>query len=82
MVLTGGAENMSQAPFVVRNVRFGTALGQKYEFEDMLWVGLHDSYCNLSMGMTAEKLGSISVWREKRRSRRVCSKKSTNVESR
>lgn len=57
-MLTGGAENMSQAPFVVRNVRFGTALGQKYEFEDMLWVGLHDSYCNLSMGMTAEKLGS------------------------
>lgn len=49
---------MSQAPFVVRGVRFGTTLGQKYEFEDALWVGLFDSYCNLSMGITAEKLGA------------------------
>ncbi|XP_012522043.1 3-ketoacyl-CoA thiolase, mitochondrial [Monomorium pharaonis] len=58
IVLTGGAENMSQAPFVVRNVRYGTALGQKYEFEDSLWLGLLDTYCNLPMGLTAEKLGA------------------------
>lgn len=58
IVLAGGAENMSQTPFVVRNVRFGTALGQEYKFEDALWVGLADSHCNLPMGMTAEKLGA------------------------
>ncbi|KAK0080118.1 hypothetical protein PV325_000424 [Microctonus aethiopoides] len=58
IVLAGGAENMSQTPFVVRNVRFGTALGQKFDFEDALWVGLSDSYCNLPMGVTAEKLGA------------------------
>ncbi|XP_012149244.1 yippee interacting protein 2 [Megachile rotundata] len=58
IVLTGGAENMSQAPFVVRNVRFGTVLGQKHEFEDSLWLGLLDTYCNMPMGMTAEKLGA------------------------
>lgn len=58
IVLAGGAENMSQAPFVVRNIRFGTILGQKNEFEDSLWLGLLDTYCNLPMGMTAEKLGS------------------------
>lgn len=58
IVLSGGAENMSQAPFVVRNVRFGTVLGQKHEFEDSLWLGLLDTYCNMPMGMTAEKLGS------------------------
>lgn len=58
IVLTGGAENMSLAPFVVRNVRFGTMLGHKYDFEDSLWLGLLDSYCNLPMGMTAEKLGA------------------------
>lgn len=58
IVLTGGAENMSQTPFVVRNVRFGTVLGQKNEFEDSLWLGLLDTYCNLPMGMTAEKLGA------------------------
>lgn len=49
---------MSQTPFVVRNVRFGTTLGQKYEFEDALWLGLLDTYCNLPMGITAEKLGA------------------------
>ncbi|XP_076169644.1 yippee interacting protein 2 [Ptiloglossa arizonensis] len=58
VVLTGGVENMSQAPFVIRNVRFGTVLGQTHEFEDSLWLGLLDTYCNLPMGMTAEKLGS------------------------
>ncbi|XP_043287650.1 3-ketoacyl-CoA thiolase, mitochondrial [Venturia canescens] len=58
IVLAGGAENMSQTPFVVRNIRFGTTLGQKYEFEDALWVGLADTYCGLPMGMTAEKLGA------------------------
>ncbi|PBC28595.1 3-ketoacyl-CoA thiolase [Apis cerana cerana] len=58
IVLTGGVENMSQVPFAVRNIRFGTTLGQKYHFEDVLWLGLLDSYCNLSMGETAEKLGS------------------------
>ncbi|OAD60505.1 3-ketoacyl-CoA thiolase, mitochondrial, partial [Eufriesea mexicana] len=58
IVLTGGAENMSQTPFVVRNIRFGTVLGQKHEFEDSLWLGLLDTFCNLPMGLTAEKLGS------------------------
>lgn len=58
IVLTGGAENMSQAPFVVRNIRYGTVLGQKFDFEDSLWLGLLDTYCNLPMGMTAEKLGA------------------------
>lgn len=58
IVLTGGAENMSQMPFVVRNVRFGTTLGQKYDLEDALWVGLTDSHCNMPMGITAENLGA------------------------
>ncbi|KAJ2948790.1 hypothetical protein O0L34_g8047 [Tuta absoluta] len=55
--VAGGVENMSQAPFAVRGVRFGTALGSSYAFEDTLWAGLSDSYCGLPMGMTAEKLG-------------------------
>ncbi|VVD05124.1 unnamed protein product [Leptidea sinapis] len=56
--LAGGVENMSQAPFAVRGIRFGTALGTSYAFEDTLWAGLTDSYCGLPMGMTAEKLGA------------------------
>ncbi|XP_047516484.1 3-ketoacyl-CoA thiolase, mitochondrial-like [Pieris napi] len=56
--VAGGVENMSQAPFTVRGVRFGTALGSSIAFEDSLWTGLTDSYCGLPMGMTAEKLGA------------------------
>lgn len=56
--LTGGAENMSQTPFVVRNVRFGTQLGMNYNFEDSLWGALNDTYCKLPMALTAEKLGA------------------------
>nr|QBH73966.1 mitochondrial 3-ketoacyl-coa thiolase [Embidopsocus sp. OG3632] len=56
VVVAGGAENMSQYPFVVRNLRFGTVLGTKIDFEDSLWLGLLDTYCNLPMALTAEKL--------------------------
>jgi len=56
VVLTGGSENMSQAPFIVRDVRFGTKLGADIKFEDSLWVGLSDLGCKTSMGQTAENL--------------------------
>lgn len=49
---------MSQTPFFIRNVRFGTALGQEYKLEDTLSDGFFDTYCNLSIGLTAEKLGA------------------------
>lgn len=58
LVVAGGSENMTQVPFAVRNIRFGTALGVKYEFEDMLWESLSDTYAKLAMGQTAEKLGA------------------------
>ncbi|GLH13705.1 3-ketoacyl-CoA thiolase, mitochondrial [Gryllus bimaculatus] len=56
VVLTGGADNMSQAPFTARNIRFGTTLGVPYDLEDSLWVGLTDTYCKMPMGITAENL--------------------------
>jgi acetyl-CoA C-acetyltransferase/acetyl-CoA acyltransferase 2 len=55
-VLVGGTESMSQAPLVVRNTRWGWALGKPPPMEDMLWSALTDSYCNLPMALTAEKL--------------------------
>lgn len=55
--LAAGTENMSQSPFIVRNARFGTALGASYQFEDALWVMLTDTYCNMSMAITGENLG-------------------------
>jgi len=55
MVLAGGMENMTQAPFVIRGVRTGLRLGGG-TLEDTLFVGLTDSYCGLPMALTAEKL--------------------------
>src|SRR5271168_2134809 len=55
VVLAGGMENMTQAPFVIRGARTGLKLGGG-ALEDSLFVGLTDSYCGLPMAMTAEKL--------------------------
>jgi acetyl-CoA acyltransferase 2 len=54
--LAGGAENMSQAPHVVRGARKGFHLGQNVAFEDSLWTALNDSYGNTPMAVTAENL--------------------------
>lgn len=57
MVLAGGMENMTQAPFVIRGARTGLKLGAG-ALEDYLFVGLTDSYCGLPMALTAEKLAA------------------------
>src|SRR6201997_205221 len=57
MVLAGGMENMTQAPFVIRGARTGLKLGAG-ALEDSLFVGLTDSYCGLPMALTAEKLAA------------------------
>ncbi len=54
--LVGGAENMSQAPHVVFNARWGMKFGQSPDFEDSLWSALTDSYTGCAMGITAENL--------------------------
>ena len=53
LVLTGGVENMSQAPHVIRGLRSGLKLGQG-KLEDYLWESLLDPYCGCTMAMTAE----------------------------
>eukprot|EP01099_Mayorella_cantabrigiensis_P000004 TRINITY_DN1002_c0_g1_i1.p1 TRINITY_DN1002_c0_g1~~TRINITY_DN1002_c0_g1_i1.p1 ORF type:complete len:408 (-),score=112.45 TRINITY_DN1002_c0_g1_i1:60-1250(-) len=58
VVLAGGTENMSQAPYAVRDVRWGTKLGSDPKLEDTLWSALTDSYSNTPMAITAENLGS------------------------
>src|SRR5712671_2946315 len=50
LVLTGGVENMSQAPHVIRGLRTGLKLGDA-KLEDSLWEGLLDSYCGCTMAM-------------------------------
>src|SRR3954470_9556144 len=53
LVLSGGIENMSQAPHVIRGLRGGLKLGQG-KLEDYLWEALLDPYCGCTMAMTAE----------------------------
>lgn len=54
-VLAGGTESMSQAPHIIRGARWGIPLGQG-KLEDSLWSALTDTYCDLSMALTAENL--------------------------
>jgi acetyl-CoA acetyltransferase family protein len=53
MVLAGGMESMSQAPFTIRG-RDGFTLAPGGKLEDSLMVALLDSYCGLYMANTAE----------------------------
>jgi acetyl-CoA acetyltransferase family protein len=57
-VLVGGAENMSQAPHVLRGARDGWVFGKSPAVEDSLWSALTDSYCNTPMAVTAENLAT------------------------
>ena len=56
VVLAGGAESMSQAPHVLRGLRWGLKLGTPPPLEDTLTEGLRDAHCGLPMGETAERL--------------------------
>jgi len=57
VVLAGGMEAMSQAPFVIRG-RDGFSLVPGGKLEDSLMVALFDSYCGLSMASTADLYAS------------------------
>jgi acetyl-CoA acetyltransferase family protein len=56
LVLAGGMESMSQAPFSIRG-RDGFTLAPGGKLEDSLMVALLDSYCGLYMANTAELYG-------------------------
>ena len=53
VALAGGMESMSQAPHVIRGMRWGVGLGEG-KLEDSLMVALLDTYCGLYMANTAE----------------------------
>jgi acetyl-CoA acyltransferase 2 len=55
-VLTGGTENMTQAPHILRGGRDGWPFGKAPNVEDSLWSALTDSYNNTPMAVTAENL--------------------------
>ncbi|KAG5894528.1 hypothetical protein JTB14_026816 [Gonioctena quinquepunctata] len=59
IALTGGVENMSASPYIVRDIRFGgIPLGTSPALEDSFWKSSFDTYCGIPMALTAEKLGA------------------------
>jgi acetyl-CoA acetyltransferase family protein len=54
-VLAGGTESMSGMPYVIAGARWGMGLGGG-RIEDWLQLNFLDTYCNLTMPLTAEKL--------------------------
>jgi acetyl-CoA C-acetyltransferase len=57
IVVAGGAESMSNAPYVLKGARWGQRLTHG-EFTDSLWELLTDPIHNILMGVTAENLAT------------------------
>ncbi|GBF38510.1 thiolase family protein [Leptospira johnsonii] len=55
LVLSGGTESMSNAPFVLKGARWGNKYGDTIA-EDRLAQSLTDCFADLTMGMTAENI--------------------------
>lgn len=65
LVLAGGAENMSMAPYANFTSRFGGNKLGSVSYEDMVLSTLTDEYAGSGMGLTAERLASqYSITRE------------------
>ena len=56
IVLAGGAENMSQAPYIVPKARWGLRMGDGVIIDTMVADGLIDIFNNYHMGITAENI--------------------------
>ncbi len=65
MIVAGGMENMSSAPYLVRDVRWGLKFGDTSMADSMLYDGLWDVYNNFLMGMTGERIAQkFNITRE------------------
>ncbi|HEQ8297593.1 acetyl-CoA C-acetyltransferase [Streptococcus pyogenes] len=56
IVLVGGTENMSQAPYVLQGQRWGSRMGDSKVVDTMLKDGLSDAFAGYHMGITAENI--------------------------
>ena len=56
LLLAGGVENMSLAPFLVQNMRLGSKMGNQVLIDTVMNDGLQCALNNYHMGITAENL--------------------------
>ena len=59
VVVCGGTENMSAAPFTAPDARWGARMGDKKLVDEMIKDGLWDAYNNYHMGTTAENINDV-----------------------
>jgi acetyl-CoA C-acetyltransferase len=65
VVVAGGMENMSRAPYLLPSGRFGARMGDAQLIDSMIVDGLWDAFNDIHMGITAENLAEqYSITRE------------------
>ena len=58
MVIAGGTESMSNAPYLLKKARYGYKMGHGELTDSLIGDGLWDVFNNYHMGMTAENLAA------------------------
>jgi acetyl-CoA C-acetyltransferase len=56
IIVAGGMENMSRAPYLLEKARFGYRMGDAQLVDEMLRDGLIDAFSGIHMGITAENV--------------------------
>lgn len=56
VIIAGGTENMSRAPYVMNDARWGARMGDAKLVDTMLKDGLMDAFHDIHMGVTAENI--------------------------
>jgi acetyl-CoA C-acetyltransferase len=59
VVVAGGMESMTQAPYLVPTERFGARMGPAQMIDAMIHDGLWDAFNDIHMGITAENLAEL-----------------------
>lgn len=56
VVLAGGIESMSQAPYLLQNARWGMKMGHQEVVDSLIYDALTDKFHDIHMGVTAENI--------------------------
>lgn len=58
VIVAGGMEHMTSAPYLLRHARWGQRLGHGEMVDSMVWDALWDSFYDCHMGVTAENVAT------------------------